>query len=318
MEKIKGGNMKKILLAVGMIAVFSAAIVYAADAGTTAFEFLKFETGARAIAMGGAYSAIADDINSLVWNPAGMSQVNRKEASFTHIESVVGIRCEYLGYIHPISDSNIIGGSVSLLTTGDMDRYDEFDVADGTKFAASDIAASVSYCNAFNENISLGGTLKILSERLEEEGALGIALDAGMLYKLNDKYSLACVLQNIGPGVRFIDGGILSAMPMNVKLGAGVRLLDNKQLTLATDINLPLADTIYICLGAEYSIGENFAIRMGFNTRTMQDLGTLSGLSIGLGLTNVLASDMQAGFDYAFVPYGALGIMHRISFYLKI
>ena len=37
--------------------------------GTTAAQFLKIGIGARALALGGAYSAIADDASALYWNP---------------------------------------------------------------------------------------------------------------------------------------------------------------------------------------------------------------------------------------------------------
>ena len=38
--------------------------------GTTAAQFLKIGIGARALAMGGAYSAVSDDATALYWNPA--------------------------------------------------------------------------------------------------------------------------------------------------------------------------------------------------------------------------------------------------------
>jgi hypothetical protein len=36
--------------------------------GTTAAQFLKISAGARAVGMGGAYTALANDINSIYWN----------------------------------------------------------------------------------------------------------------------------------------------------------------------------------------------------------------------------------------------------------
>ena len=43
--------------------------------GTTAAQFLKIGIGARALALGGAYSAIADDASALYWNPGGLSRI---------------------------------------------------------------------------------------------------------------------------------------------------------------------------------------------------------------------------------------------------
>nr|HQV31862.1 hypothetical protein [Calditrichia bacterium] len=41
-------------------------------AGTTAAQFLKIGVGGRAIGMGNAYTAIAEDITAVFWNPAGI------------------------------------------------------------------------------------------------------------------------------------------------------------------------------------------------------------------------------------------------------
>ncbi|MCB0296475.1 MAG: UPF0164 family protein, partial [Calditrichaeota bacterium] len=55
--------------------------------GTTAAQFLKIGAGARPIGMGGAYTALANDILSIYWNPAGLSRViGNGEAAFNHAE----------------------------------------------------------------------------------------------------------------------------------------------------------------------------------------------------------------------------------------
>jgi hypothetical protein len=51
-----------------------------------AAEFLKIPVGARAVGMGGAFSAIADDATSPFWNPAGMVYLPYKEAFVQHAE----------------------------------------------------------------------------------------------------------------------------------------------------------------------------------------------------------------------------------------
>ncbi|MCK4352442.1 hypothetical protein KAW65_03430 [candidate division WOR-3 bacterium] len=45
--------------------------------GITSHQFLELGFGARAIAMGGAYTAVSDDAYAIFWNPAG-SRVNKK------------------------------------------------------------------------------------------------------------------------------------------------------------------------------------------------------------------------------------------------
>lgn len=64
------------------------ALLVAAPAGATKYaaEFLKIPVGARAVGMGGAFSAIADDATAPFWNPAGMVYLPYKEAFLQHAE----------------------------------------------------------------------------------------------------------------------------------------------------------------------------------------------------------------------------------------
>ena len=49
-------------------------------------EFMKIPVGARAVGMGGAFVAVADDATSPFWNPAGMVYLPYKEAFLQHAE----------------------------------------------------------------------------------------------------------------------------------------------------------------------------------------------------------------------------------------
>ena len=43
--------------------------------GTTTANFLEIGVGSRATSMGDAYVAVANDVSSIYWNPAGLSNV---------------------------------------------------------------------------------------------------------------------------------------------------------------------------------------------------------------------------------------------------
>ena len=47
-------------------------------------SFEDTNTGARAAAMGGAFTAIADDVYAVYYNPAGLYQLGRKEFSASY------------------------------------------------------------------------------------------------------------------------------------------------------------------------------------------------------------------------------------------
>src|SRR5450755_104165 len=54
------------------------------SSGTSGGDILSIPVGARAIAMGEAYTAQADDVSSLYWNPAGLAILNQSQASFMY------------------------------------------------------------------------------------------------------------------------------------------------------------------------------------------------------------------------------------------
>ena len=68
-------------------------------AGSTAAQFLKIGAGARSIAMGGAYAAIADDILSIYWNPAGLARIGGNgEATFNHAEWLADTQYDFAAF----------------------------------------------------------------------------------------------------------------------------------------------------------------------------------------------------------------------------
>ena len=79
----------------------------AVQAGNTTAAFLKIGVGARPIGMGNAFTAVADDINSLAWNPAGLSLLSRRELGVMHSELFADTRYDFLGYAHPMKTGTL-------------------------------------------------------------------------------------------------------------------------------------------------------------------------------------------------------------------
>ena len=50
--------------------------------GTTGFNFVKIDLSARPAAMGSAFMAISDDINSIFWNPAGLTTMAKNRFQY--------------------------------------------------------------------------------------------------------------------------------------------------------------------------------------------------------------------------------------------
>ena len=78
--------------------------LFSAGVGTTAGQFLRVGLGARAVGLGGAFSALADDVTAIYWNPAGLAQIENREVSLRTIclnflkHTIIGLRFSHQLY----------------------------------------------------------------------------------------------------------------------------------------------------------------------------------------------------------------------------
>lgn len=292
---------------------------YAANknVGTTGAQFLKIGSGARPVGMGRAFAGVADDVNSLYWNPAGIGQLAKPEFTAMHLEYFQDINYEYLGYAQPLGGFGNLGFSAIYLNMSDLEKraadtiVGNTDTWDGSKFKASDSAGILTYAKGFGESFFAGLNLKYINSKIETESGTAFAGDIGGLYKLSSSLTTGLVVQNIGSKLKFIEEG--DNLPLNVKLGFGYKALKDA-LTLGLDLNYPTDNDFNAAAGGEYlwRFGEDLglAIRTGYQSGT--DLGSLSGLSAGAGF-----SWRGYGLDFAWVPYGDLGTTYRFSIMAK-
>ncbi|MCP4105138.1 MAG: hypothetical protein GY749_06320 [Desulfobacteraceae bacterium] len=154
-------------------------------------------SGARAIGMGGAFIAIADDATAASWNPGGLSQLERPEISFavsgfdrternsfdnspesSGNQSVSELRINYLGAVYPFKAwrRNMVV-SVNYQNLYDFIRKWDFPlISSGEKnyknenvdyeLAGSLSAFGVAYCAQVTPKFSLGFTLNFWEDGL--------------------------------------------------------------------------------------------------------------------------------------------------------
>lgn len=287
--------------------------VFAGSPGSKGAVFLKLGQGARANAMGESFVAVADDINALYWNPAGIANIKEHQFTFMYSDWLAEIKYNYLAYVHPAQIlGGIMGGAVTLLNSGDIDGRDKNQIPTGN-FEGKDIALSVSYAKAMMENgneasLSLGATLKYIQMKMADKDSTGFAVDIGCLYQPPVKnLTLGANIQNIGPKLSAFESEKIP-LPRNIKAGAAYRLL-NDALTMSLDVNFPSDNDTNFNFGTEYWFKELIAIRAGYKTLTKDELKS-SNLTYGAGFNLPWPG---IGINYAFGDYDELGDTHRVS-----
>ncbi len=280
--------------------------------GSTA-AFLKIGVGARPIGMGNAFTAVADDVNALVWNPAGLSQLSRRELGEMHSELFADIRYDFLGYAHP-TKIGTWGFGVNYLSQGKIEsRGADRQVTGG--FSASDMAVNLAYSRSALPRTRLGINFKYLKSQIADVSAQGWAVDLGSLYETPiSGLNLGLAVQNLGPGLKFIEER--SPLPITIAMGLGYRLPVG--MVLALDVKHLLYDKkTSVSIGSEYPIFSAMTLRTGYSTaiagkvgsgNKLDALGGLKGLGAGFGL-----KFKRFGVDYTFTPFGELGNVQRLS-----
>ncbi|MBI3293023.1 MAG: PorV/PorQ family protein [Elusimicrobia bacterium] len=299
-----------LLLPLFLIAI-GAGRVGAGGKGTSTANFLKLGVGGRAVAMGEAQVALSNDVLSTYWNPAGLGHLRTPEAAFMHNESVQDTRYEYLAYAHPLPSGGTLGGSLSLLTIRDIQGFDVQDRNTGD-LRANDLLGTVAWGQRWDtpeawwQGVSLGTSLKYLRKVLDQDTASTVMADLGAQYELPHTrwqgLTVGLAVQHVGPGLKFVQER--SPLPRTLRVGLGYDQLFNKRLSLALDAVKPRDRGLSWQLGGEYRVAGLLAFRLGY--RTQDDVS--SGLHYGIGV-----GPDQFHVDYALVPFGELGLTHRVS-----
>lgn len=299
-----------------------------AASGTSGAQFLKLGSGARAGAMADAFTAIADDAFAAYYNPAGLARLARPQLGGAHSALFHGVSYQTLSFVVPFgrangrerieteSNKHALGFSIYYLGVGDIERRTGDSTLPVGTFNAADSAYAASYAYAPNDRLSLGFTGKYVHQSIDSYSGSAMAADLGVLYRVNPHtekpITLGGSIRNIGNSIGYVSSAT-DPLPLTVVAGAAGAL--TKSFTVALDLGKQRDNDVFVALGMEgrrnltESVGG--ALRAGY-TSSRRENGTLSGVTAGGGLIF-----NKANFDFAWIPFGALGDAFRFSLLVK-
>lgn len=301
--------MKRFMYGGIMTAVVSqmSGFAWASGPGTTSADVLKMGLGVRAIGMGEAYVAQADDASSLYWNPAGLALMQERQASFMYSQLVRDMKYQNANLGIPL-ENGAIGGSLSYLNYGSVQGYDTSGNATGDQSVYSGVGTLGAAW--LGNQWSAGVNAKGIQEKLADAKASGAAFDMGamVIYPkpvMGGTLRLGAVVQNVGNGLQFLQQR--DPLPRSMRVGLAAVQMLNRKLNVSMDYGMPKDDDAILSGGAEYWLSRHLALRGGFVNNHTEGAGMRGG--IGLRIKGV-------SFDYAYAGQGELGMNHRyeISF----
>ncbi len=322
---------KLLLLALTLLLVIPVA---AQDkVGTTAAPFLGIAQGARAAAMGSAQVASAQGPSALYWNPAGITSMSTHGVEFSHADWLVDSRLQYLGFVLTTNGGHL-GLSVTALDYGD-NEVTTIDLPEGTGelWSALDLAVGVSYARALTDRFSVGGTLKLIRQKIWNESGTGAAMDLGVTYLTSYRnLRIGASMSNFGSSISLngqdlrqaidIDpnregnnprnAGALEtdewSLPLIFRVGISIDAFStaDQRLSVSVDGLAPADNAQNANFGAEYSFREIFFVRGGFRQAFAAESDD-SGWSLGAGLAYRFNNRLGGSFDFVLQEYEPFG-----------
>ena len=344
-----GGNIRtmipKVICLAWIIALMAPVSVYSqitgdvSKVGTVAASFLEIEVGSRAVGMGGAYVAVADDATSIYWNPAGLAHVPKSEAVLIHTNWLVDTSFDFVAIALALGNYGTFGASITSLSTDDMEvRTVLLPEGTGERFSTSDISAGLSYALNLTDRFAIGVNAKYISQKVWHMSATGFAMDIGTLFKTNlNGMTIGMSISNFGTSMRLQGNDIFVnydeapnfggsndripafkqtesyPLPLLLRVGVAMDIISSESnvVTVALNAAHPNDNTEYVNMGVEYTIGDVVALRMGYKNSFLRD--SEEGITAGVGTKLNLAGGVAFAVDYAYQDFGRLNNAQMFS-----
>ncbi len=199
--------------------------------------------GAKALGMGGAFTALADDGSAALWNPSGLVHADQAWIS--------GATTNKFG----LFPNQYVAGGMKLA---------DFSLAAGWGNIADDVFTANMFMGSvamhLAEIVGVGVNVKDYMEGYEGDLESGFGFDIGLGMHVTDEFRVGIMARDGGGSV--IKEG--EAVDPNYQLGMGVTLLEGA-LTLAADARM----------NKDFGLDD---LRMGIDATLIENLGIRGGL----------------------------------------
>jgi len=303
--------MKKLITMTGL----GICLCAGAHAEMSSEAFLKIGAGAKASALGNAYTAAAEGPDAVYWNPAGIAGTDKTVVTLTHTMLYNEASHDFAAFSAKAPGGNI-GAAITWLSYGDLNGRDINGLASGG-FSAGDMALSLAYALNLGADLKAGLAGKYLHSKIGGDTGDGFAVDAGVKWSAPiNGLKAGLAMQNLGPEFRF--SGDKKPLPIAWAAGFEYSGLERFRFSLDGKVRPEDGDD-ELCFGAGYQAAKALTLRAGYNGKAakagkqsgatgLKALDNLRGISAGFG-----ASFGGFEVDYSFTPYGELGNAQRIT-----
>ena len=306
--------------------------------GTTSAEFLLLGAGARGVALGGAFSAIATDVSSLYYNPGGAALMSRPGVMVSTYNYVADTRYSWGGVALPFNGgTSTFGAQIGTFGFSDQPVYTAAQ-PDGTgaRYSVNETFVGLTLAQNFSDRFAAGVTGKIISDNLGDAHGNAFAVDFGTNFHAslnNHPLKFSFVLANLGTNLKY-SGTALNAdvpreplpgedpvpgidqpaefrtkdfpLPTTFRVGLAYDLLsaETSRLTILGDFNQATSNKAGFAFGSEFSANRLGGSAFGFSLRGSYSYAPANNVDLAVNQTalsdeeNLQGLAMGGGLNY--------------------
>lgn len=234
------------LFALILILIFVSNTV-SAGPGRTGAQILNLGGGARARALGDAFSAMSGDVTTTLWNPSGLAYMPDSRLSFDRKGSQLsmfytdmsapfgeageGMYYTFISGAMPLGEIGTVGATLQLQGQGTIPVTVDSPEVIRNDNLGTNMVFTLSYADYLTNSLAMGINGKMIRMVLGQETGNSYAVDFGMQYHIPIDLiptTIGMVIQNVGPGISFIDENQADPLPRMLRIGTSMSLYKDR------------------------------------------------------------------------------------------
>jgi hypothetical protein len=337
--------MKKISLVIILFQIFVLSNSYAvkdavgssagefSKVGGAGSQFLKIGVGARATSMAGAYCSVVDDLSSIHWNPAGLSNIKKMTAEFSYNRWFANYTHNFGALAMPVGPDFTAALSVVSLNSGDIPITTiERPFGTGANYQIRDLSLNLSFSGYLTDQFAFGITAKYINNAFASLSSSNIAFDIGTLFDTQFLgIKLGFSIHNLGGTQSYTGSDLLSSkklwdamnstpldvnynsyaygLPLIFRAGISSKVYQDEENSVLTALDFVTHSDVpeQFSLGAEYVWNDLISFRAGYIIGQDQ-LGLAGGFGIKYD-----GGVFGGKIDYSINNTKNLGLINRIT-----
>jgi hypothetical protein len=273
------------------------------NAGTRSNPFLRLDVSPRVVAMGGTFTAIANDENSLIYNQGGLAKSRYSGVALNHLQWFEDIRVENLNFLYKMGKNLGVGIGIAYMGMPSIQGMDETGSPTSQQFdvSSSFFQLGVGYEVFYGVMIGLGA--KYFNDNLAGFSADGFALDGGVLFETMVRgLNFGLSFQNVSGKIKY--DYFNEKIPMTIRAGVAYKI-PLQDLRFGMDIVKADDQDYQFNIGVEYVLLDYAVLRIGNQAISEDLLSPTFGLGVNI--------EEKYLIDYAFSHHEVLGATHRFG-----